>query len=121
MLYLEENNIIHRDLALRNLLVMRDSEGKYIVKVSDFGMSKLADNNRNNSQLIPIKWSSPEVNFEKNEMKEISYQLDLFESFTKIINSRLSNIKKSLPRVTFGLLVFACGKYSVLVASLTPN
>jgi serine/threonine protein kinase len=42
MLYLHSNNIIHRDLALRNLLVAPspDPNEKYTIKISDFGMSK---------------------------------------------------------------------------------
>jgi serine/threonine protein kinase len=36
MKYLDANNIVHRDLALRNLLVTGGGEkGKYIVKISD--------------------------------------------------------------------------------------
>lgn len=38
MLHLSIKGIIHRDLALRNLLISKQSE-KYIVKVSDFGTS----------------------------------------------------------------------------------
>lgn len=36
-MYLESKNIIHRDLALRNLLVDEGRGGKYVVKVGDFG------------------------------------------------------------------------------------
>jgi serine/threonine protein kinase len=39
MQYLASQGIIHRDLALRNLLVSSSAEhgAKYIVKVADFG------------------------------------------------------------------------------------
>jgi serine/threonine protein kinase len=62
MIYLEANSIIHRDLALRNLLVNK-MNGKYIVKVSDFGMSKLTELGyyQSNDTAIPIKWSAVEV------------------------------------------------------------
>jgi len=42
MLYLHEQNRIHRDLALRNLLVAGDGN-KYVVKVADFGMARIVD------------------------------------------------------------------------------
>jgi serine/threonine protein kinase len=62
MIYLEENSIIHRDFALRNLLVNK-VDGKYVVKVSDFGMSRLTEHGyyTSHDKTIPIKWSAPEV------------------------------------------------------------
>ena len=44
MKYLESENFIHRDLAARNCLVTteRYTPG-YIVKVADFGLSRLID------------------------------------------------------------------------------
>ncbi len=61
MNYLTEHDIIHRDLALRNVLVSKDVEGKYIVKVGDFGMSKRAFQDDKSRQAKPVKWSAPEV------------------------------------------------------------
>jgi serine/threonine protein kinase len=62
MLYLEENNIVHRDLALRNLLVCK-VDGKYTVKVSDFGLSRSTEKGyyQSDEKAIPIKWTAPEV------------------------------------------------------------
>jgi serine/threonine protein kinase len=62
MLYLSQNNIVHRDLALRNLLVCK-IDGKYCVKVSDFGLSRSAEKGyyQSHDKTIPIKWSAPEV------------------------------------------------------------
>lgn len=37
MKYLEEQKIIHRDLACRNILVTK-VEGKHLAKVTDFGI-----------------------------------------------------------------------------------
>ncbi len=60
--YLASHSIIHRDLALRNLLVSRELDGRYTVKVGDFGMSRNSGTEYvKDSQLIPIKWSAPEV------------------------------------------------------------
>jgi len=64
MIYLNEKNIIHRDLALRNLLVGLGSEkSKFTIKVSDFGMSKMTSEEyyKTESKTIPVKWCSPEV------------------------------------------------------------
>lgn len=63
MSYLKENRVVHRDLALRNLLVTRDENGKYVVKVADFGMSRLINKGyyKTDDKTIPIKWSAPEV------------------------------------------------------------
>jgi len=66
MKYLEEQKIIHRDLALRNLLVTVYGESnQYLVKVSDFGLSRIIEGEKeyykSESNTIPIKWSSPEV------------------------------------------------------------
>ena len=62
MIYLEQNNIIHRDLALRNLLVTKVND-KFTVKVSDFGMSRSVEKGyyQSTQTSIPVKWSSPEV------------------------------------------------------------
>lgn len=62
MNYLSERNIVHRDLALRNLLV-EEKDGAYRAKISDFGMSKLLEGDYYNSggKTLPIKWTDPIV------------------------------------------------------------
>jgi WD40 repeat protein len=70
MRYLHENKIIHRDLAARNLLLTL-SNGKYLVKVGDFGLSKEQPSNQEgvsysssvsvNSDRDPARWSAPEL------------------------------------------------------------
>ena len=67
MAYLHEMNIIHCDLALRNLLVSSGTGGKeYMVKVTDFGMSKTLTNvgmysRIDDNETLPIKWTALEV------------------------------------------------------------
>jgi serine/threonine protein kinase len=57
MQYINQQNIIHRDLATRNLLCKVES-GRYTVKVADFGMSRLinsAEYYQATSKTIPLR------------------------------------------------------------------
>ncbi|PRP84431.1 putative leucine-rich repeat receptor-like protein kinase [Planoprotostelium fungivorum] len=76
MLHLHKENVVHRDLAVRNILLTKYLEPK----VSDFGMSRVteaAENegahiavltrvNRTATNIGPIKWMSPEALTERN-------------------------------------------------------
>eukprot|EP00045_Choanoeca_perplexa_P016539 m.224419 g.224419 ORF g.224419 m.224419 type:complete len:1058 (+) comp17288_c0_seq2:1-3174(+) len=59
MAYLEKQNIVHRDLTARNVLVNED----YVAKVAGFGMAKdLAISGvLNSGTKVPFKWTAPEV------------------------------------------------------------
>jgi len=64
MKYLESKKTIHCDLALRNILVCSTKQSNgYIVKIGDFGLSKVIDGYiyESNRKTIPVKWCSPEV------------------------------------------------------------
>eukprot|EP01114_Cavostelium_apophysatum_P012508 TRINITY_DN2812_c0_g1_i4.p1 TRINITY_DN2812_c0_g1~~TRINITY_DN2812_c0_g1_i4.p1 ORF type:complete len:1716 (+),score=368.48 TRINITY_DN2812_c0_g1_i4:182-5329(+) len=84
MVFLSGKGILHRDLGVRNLLCSF-SDGKYVVKISDFGLSRFGDSQAplietksmspylrksapmdsiyilGSSAPIPVKWSAPEV------------------------------------------------------------
>eukprot|EP00118_Oscarella_pearsei_P017372 m.171588 g.171588 ORF g.171588 m.171588 type:complete len:1503 (+) comp39060_c0_seq1:197-4705(+) len=60
MVYLEQKRLVHRDLAARNVLV----QTPMMVKISDFGLSKILDVDQGHFQSggekMPIKWLAPE-------------------------------------------------------------
>jgi len=61
MVHLERNNIVHRDLATRNLLVYQ-LNGRWSVKVSDLGMARrIVEYNYGNNEVMPVRWCAPEV------------------------------------------------------------
>jgi len=63
MVHLSNLQVVHRDVALRNLLVKQTDKG-YVVKISDFGLSRSVESTFYTAAEegeIPIKWSAPEV------------------------------------------------------------
>ncbi|KAF5272860.1 hypothetical protein FQR65_LT00456 [Abscondita terminalis] len=60
MAYLVTKNIVHRDLATRNILVVDDNH----VKISDFGLAQVMEANEyyvlKTIREMPIKWFAPE-------------------------------------------------------------
>ena len=80
MLYLHQKNIVHRDLALRNLLVSNREDGTILAKITgpiivssssltsitqlkDFGMARSLKSEyyKTDDAVFPVKWSAPEV------------------------------------------------------------
>ncbi|KAI9478210.1 MAG: kinase-like domain-containing protein [Benjaminiella poitrasii] len=41
--WLHERNIVHRDLKLENILIHKDEEGKFLLKITDFGLARVVD------------------------------------------------------------------------------
>jgi L1 cell adhesion molecule len=60
MAYLEEKRMVHRDLALRNVLLQNPG----YVRITDFGLAKFLDINEDEYKAdggkLPIKWLAPE-------------------------------------------------------------
>ena len=58
--YLSSINIIHRDLACRNVLVSCNK----LLKVTDFGLSREAEEmyqSTKNANKLPLRWMAPEA------------------------------------------------------------
>jgi serine/threonine protein kinase len=64
MAFLHAQNIVHRDLACRNLLATRNLRSELTIKITDFGMSRFnkADGPQSEAQQQsgPLKWMAPE-------------------------------------------------------------
>uniref|UniRef100_A0A914UT60 Protein kinase domain-containing protein n=1 Tax=Plectus sambesii TaxID=2011161 RepID=A0A914UT60_9BILA len=60
MEFLHIKEVVHRDLALRNIFLTSD----YIVKIGDFGLSRRTINGlyqKCQNPRLPVKWTAPEV------------------------------------------------------------
>jgi len=84
MEYLHSHNIIHRDLALRNILLSK----KLVAKIGDFGMSKalVGPSVLFSSEHLPLYWLPPEcwkVNAEGSKATDVwSFGVTLWEMIT---------------------------------------
>eukprot|EP01119_Soliformovum_irregulare_P004617 TRINITY_DN1567_c2_g1_i5.p2 TRINITY_DN1567_c2_g1~~TRINITY_DN1567_c2_g1_i5.p2 ORF type:complete len:317 (-),score=101.73 TRINITY_DN1567_c2_g1_i5:64-1014(-) len=87
MIHLAGKKIIHRDLALRNVLLTSSEKGAYVAKIADFGMSRITEKGDYNVEgdHIPIKWCAPEI-LQKSEFSTRSdawaFGILLWELFT---------------------------------------
>ncbi|PRP87381.1 hypothetical protein PROFUN_01643 [Planoprotostelium fungivorum] len=62
MLHLHKENVVHRDLAVRNILLTKHLEPK----VTDFGMSRVTEaaeegGSKTDNNIGPVKWMAPEA------------------------------------------------------------
>nr|XP_022309371.1 tyrosine-protein kinase Fer-like [Crassostrea virginica] len=83
--YLERKGCIHRNLAASNCLV---DEG-LVLKISDFGMSRIEDEYYTNDKTLPFRWSAPETlstGKYSSETDVWSFGILMWEIFTECKN-----------------------------------
>ena len=126
LMFLHKNNIIHRDIAARNILINVKNGSITMnteVRLSDFGCARRLSKNPNDSdidiiqndtytQFGPIKWMSPEaIQFKKYSipsdiymfgmtMYEIFYRTEPYLSYTNIqvaVQLVLNKLKLQFP------------------------
>ena len=77
MAYLEEQNVLHRDLGARNILVSE----RLICKVGNFEMAQVDEGMmyvRPSIEIFAIKWAAPEVILHRNAMYVYSMKSDVW-------------------------------------------
>ena len=114
---MKENNIIHRDLKLENILIKKEN-GKYIVKLTDYGCSKrlISISNYGNTPGVgTVVYKAPEL----LEGKEYNYKVDLWS--IGIIIYRLYFGKSPFPGLEKPALINYIDKYGNKLIKKTEN
>ncbi|ETO10875.1 hypothetical protein RFI_26503 [Reticulomyxa filosa] len=78
--HLHQHNIVHRDIAARNLLMKnpKTHPGDFVIVISDFGMSQIMNEetyNNTYTSIGPLKWMAPET---LNEHPRFSTKSDVY-------------------------------------------
>ena len=64
LLYLADHNVVHRDVAARNVLIQFTDPSRFVCKLTDFGLSRVFDKLAYHSKQtapIPVRWTALEV------------------------------------------------------------
>jgi len=127
LIYLQNLNIIHRDIALRNLLVT-NIENRWVVKISDFGLSRNSSAYEVHSDTkFPVRWTAPEVLMggdftSKNDVWSFGVTLfEIFafgavpyiwltnkEAFTSIPKGEKLSIPTNCPQKVYDVIMTCC-------------
>jgi serine/threonine protein kinase len=94
MVYLEQKNLVHRDLAARSVLI----SGENIAKVANFQLTSEGDSHQK-GLVVAIKWTAPEA----IESGDFSNKSDVW-SFGVVIWEVYSYGRVPYPSVVSGLL-----------------
>ncbi|PAV87516.1 hypothetical protein WR25_07189 isoform B [Diploscapter pachys] len=89
MIYIENHNMVHRDLATRNILLGEKIDGIPIAKISDFGLARQLNDGgvyqMASDLALPARWYAPETfqTYEFTIQNDVwSFGVLLFEMFT---------------------------------------
>ena len=86
MIYLSEKNIVHGDLACRNVLVFESNPNipqKNLVKLIDFGLTRHSPTISRGQVEIPVRYAAPEILLRKGQ-SDYSEKSDVY-SFAVLI------------------------------------
>lgn len=86
--YLEENNILHRDIRPENFIISNDR----IAKIIDFGFGKIIDFTNNNKS-ISLNWRYTLPNEFKDEIYDIKTEIYFIGKMFEEIISDIGNIE----------------------------
>jgi len=84
-----KKKIIHRDLAARNVLIDKEKSGQLNAKLTDFGLSRQAENSiyyGNDNTKLPVRWCAPE-SIQRKKFSEKSDIHSLAIVFYEIISN----------------------------------
>ena len=71
ILFLHNNNLVHRDLKPEQLLINKEKDGRETIKMSDFGMCVELLNGSRNTFCGTVEYIAPEILREKPYKQEI--------------------------------------------------
>ncbi|KAL6069929.1 Tyrosine-protein kinase receptor [Balamuthia mandrillaris] len=99
ILHLHKEKVIHRDIAMRNVLVGEN----YSVYISDFGMARVKENqdlNTTQSTTGPVRWMAPESILHSEASDAFSYGVLLWEMITRKVPWRGLDAAQVIVRVS---------------------